>query len=126
MTEDLRTGCAMCGGSGCLFCRPMLVKQTVGPVAAPVDPPAPPIPTPAPIAAGEERVVFVPSRGSQISESQVTQATALIKECGRATTSLLQRRLRLGYTQACRLMEVLEERGIVGPPRGLEPREILV
>lgn len=124
MTEDLRTGCAMCGGSGCLFCRPMLVKQTAGPVVAPVVPPAPPAPVQA--AAAEERVVFVPSRGSQISESQVTQATALIKECGRATTSLLQRRLRLGYTQACRLMEVLEERGIVGPPRGLEPREILV
>jgi len=40
--------------------------------------------------------------------------------------SLLQRRLSIGYTRAARIMDLLEERGVVGPARGAEPREILV
>jgi S-DNA-T family DNA segregation ATPase FtsK/SpoIIIE len=39
---------------------------------------------------------------------------------------MLQRRLRVGYNRAARLMEVLEDRGIVGPENGSSPREILV
>jgi S-DNA-T family DNA segregation ATPase FtsK/SpoIIIE len=39
---------------------------------------------------------------------------------------MLQRRLRVGYNRAARLMEALEERGIVGPENGSSPREILV
>jgi S-DNA-T family DNA segregation ATPase FtsK/SpoIIIE len=38
----------------------------------------------------------------------------------------LQRRLRIGYTRAARVMDILEERGVVGPTRGAEPREILI
>ena len=38
----------------------------------------------------------------------------------------VQRRLRIGYTRAARMMDILEERGIVGPPRGSDPREILI
>lgn len=44
----------------------------------------------------------------------------------KASTSFLQRRLRLGYTRAARMMDILEERGIVGPGDGAKPREILV
>ena len=44
----------------------------------------------------------------------------------RASTSLLQRRLRLGYTRAARMMDILEMRGIIGPGEGAKPREILV
>ncbi len=44
----------------------------------------------------------------------------------RASTSLLQRRLRLGYTRAARMMDIMEERGIIGPGEGAKPREILV
>lgn len=45
---------------------------------------------------------------------------------GKASASLLQRRFRLGYNRAARAMDLLEERGIVGPPNGSKPREVLV
>ena len=44
----------------------------------------------------------------------------------KASTSLLQRRLRLGYTRAARMIDILESRGIVGAGEGAKPREILV
>jgi S-DNA-T family DNA segregation ATPase FtsK/SpoIIIE len=45
---------------------------------------------------------------------------------GKASTSLLQRRLRLGYTRAARMIDILEARGIVGPADGAKPREVLI
>jgi len=59
-------------------------------------------------------------------DEMVTQAAEIIRETQRASVSSLQRRLRIGYTRAARIMDILEERGVVGPPRGSEPREILV
>jgi S-DNA-T family DNA segregation ATPase FtsK/SpoIIIE len=56
----------------------------------------------------------------------VEQAVQIIRETQRASTSSLQRRLRIGYTRAARIMDILEERGIVGPPRGSDAREIMV
>lgn len=56
----------------------------------------------------------------------LAQAVEIIRETRRASTSSLQRRLRIGYTRAARVMDILEERGIIGPPRGSEPREILI
>ena len=53
-------------------------------------------------------------------------AKQVILQTGQASTSMLQRRLRLGYTRAARLLDQLEEAGIVGPPRGAKPRDILV
>ena len=50
----------------------------------------------------------------------------VIRQEKKASTSLLQRRLGLGYTRAARMMDVLEERGIIGPGEGAKPREILV
>jgi S-DNA-T family DNA segregation ATPase FtsK/SpoIIIE len=44
----------------------------------------------------------------------------------KASTSLLQRKLRLGYTRAARMIDILESRGIVGPGEGAKPREILI
>jgi len=61
-----------------------------------------------------------------VDEELVQQALVIIRETRRASTSSLQRRLRIGYTRAARIMDILEERGILGPPRGAEPREILV
>ncbi len=59
-------------------------------------------------------------------DALLSQAVEIIRETRRASTSSLQRRLRIGYTRAARVMDILEERGIIGPPRGSEPREILI
>jgi len=48
----------------------------------------------------------------------LTEAIDLIRREGRASVSMLQRRLRIGYTRAARLVDVMEERRIVGPPEG--------
>lgn len=60
------------------------------------------------------------------ADEAIAQALEVFRETRRPTTSGLQRRLRIGFTRAARLMDMLEERGIIGPPRGSEPREILV
>ncbi len=54
------------------------------------------------------------------------EAAKLVVETGQASISILQRRLRLGYTRAARLIDMMEEEGIIGPFRGSKPREILV
>jgi len=53
-------------------------------------------------------------------------AIDVLRTTKRASTSMLQRRLRIGYNRAARLMEVLEAKGVVGPENGSSPREILV
>ena len=45
---------------------------------------------------------------------------------GKASASLLQRKYKLGYNRAARIIDLLEERGIVGPQNGSKPREVLV
>ncbi len=52
-------------------------------------------------------------------------ATQLVRMENTCTASLLQRRLKLGYSKALHLIDLLEERGVVGPFRGSEPREVL-
>jgi len=59
-------------------------------------------------------------------EEILEQSIEIIKQTRRASTSSLQRRLRIGYTRAARVMDLLEERGIVGPAQGSDPREILI
>lgn len=54
------------------------------------------------------------------------QAVKLIQESGKASSSLMQRRLKLGYARAARLLDQLEEAGIVGPANGAKPRDILI
>lgn len=53
-------------------------------------------------------------------------AKQLVLDTGQASTSLLQRRLRLGYGRAARILDIMEQEGIVGPPQGSRPREILI
>ena len=53
-------------------------------------------------------------------------ALDVVRRTHRASTSSLQRALRIGYTRAARLIDQMEEQGIVGPPRGADPREILI
>jgi len=53
------------------------------------------------------------------------EARACVMEAGKASTSYLQRKLKLGYARAARLMDKLEERGVIGPGDGAKPREVL-
>jgi len=59
-------------------------------------------------------------------EGLIQQCIEVIRSEQKASVSLLQRRLRLGYTRAARIMDELENRGIVGPSKGAEPRDILI
>ena len=52
-------------------------------------------------------------------------AKAAVTEAGRASTSYLQRKLRIGYSRAARLMDILEAKGVIGPSDGSRPREVL-
>jgi len=53
------------------------------------------------------------------------EARLIIIEAGKASTSYLQRRLKIGYARAARLMDMLEERGVIGPSDGAKPRDVL-
>ena len=59
-------------------------------------------------------------------EDLIPECIEIIKIEQRASVSLLQRRLRLGYIRAANIMDELEKRGIVGPTKGAEPRDILM
>jgi len=61
-----------------------------------------------------------------VDEELLEAAVEIIRESRRASVSLLQRRLKIGYNRAGRLMDKLEEKGIVGPVHGSDPREILI
>ena len=54
------------------------------------------------------------------------QAIETVIELGQASTSLLQRKLKLGYARAARLVDIMEERGVVGPYEGSKPRQVLL
>jgi S-DNA-T family DNA segregation ATPase FtsK/SpoIIIE len=59
-------------------------------------------------------------------EELYQRALDVLKSTKRASTSMIQRRLRIGYNRAARIMDLMEEKGIVGPENGSSPREILV
>jgi S-DNA-T family DNA segregation ATPase FtsK/SpoIIIE len=63
---------------------------------------------------------------SNEDEDLIQQCVEVIRSEQKASVSLLQRRLRLGYTRAARIMDELEQRGVVGPSKGAEPRDILL
>lgn len=63
---------------------------------------------------------------SEEDEMLVEKCLEIIRQEKKASTSMLQRRLRLGYTRAARVVDILERRGILGPGDGAKPREILV
>lgn len=64
--------------------------------------------------------------GEEGEDPLVAQSWAIIKETRRASVSMLQRRLKLGYNRAARIMDILHDKGYVGPENGSSPREILV
>lgn len=75
---------------------------------------------------------IVPEVDDTITEDQepqdelYEQAVQIILEAKQASVSLLQRRMRVGYTRAARLIDSMEARGVIGPYEGSKPREVLV
>ena len=69
-----------------------------------------------------------PSRiqGCFVSDKEVEDVVKFIKDGGTAATSLLQRRLKLGYARAARIIDQMEEMGVVGPFEGSKPRQVLI
>lgn len=63
---------------------------------------------------------------NEFEDELYDQAVQIILEAKQASVSLLQRRMRVGYTRAARLIDTMEARGIVGPYEGSKPREVLV
>lgn len=61
-----------------------------------------------------------------VDDDLFAEAKAEVIRMGKGSASLLQRRLRIGYARAARLLDLLEEKGVVGPPDGSKPREVLV
>ncbi|KZL94499.1 DNA translocase FtsK [Clostridium magnum] len=60
------------------------------------------------------------------SDDLLEEATRIVVDAGQASTSLIQRRLRIGYNRAARIMEQMEERGIISARDGSKPRQVLI
>jgi S-DNA-T family DNA segregation ATPase FtsK/SpoIIIE len=64
--------------------------------------------------------------GEDEYDEKYDEAVALVTETGQASISMIQRRLRVGYNRAARMIETMEREGVVGPSDGVKPREVLV
>jgi len=69
--------------------------------------------------------IMLAGEDDDVDDDLYGQAREAVEEAGRASTSYLQRKLRIGYSRAARLMDLLEEKGVIGPADGSRPREIL-
>ena len=67
----------------------------------------------------------VGSGGGEDDDELYEQARETVMQAGKASTSYLQRKLRIGYARAARLMDMLEERGVIGPGSGAKPRDVI-
>ncbi len=74
----------------------------------------------------EQQKKSVSGRAGFKKDEFFEEAVKMVLETGQASVSMLQRRLRLGYTRAARIVDAMEEEGIIGPFRGSKPREILI
>lgn len=63
---------------------------------------------------------------SDDGDSLLGEAKEIIREAGKASASLLQRRLKIGYSRAARILDLLEEQGVIGPADGAKPREVFL
>ena len=64
--------------------------------------------------------------GAEAKDEMLPKAIEVVVEAGQASTSLLQRRLKLGYARAARIMDEMETMGIIGPYEGSKPRQVLI
>jgi S-DNA-T family DNA segregation ATPase FtsK/SpoIIIE len=67
-----------------------------------------------------------PNADELAGDELLPQAVEIVLETGQASVSMLQRRLKLGYARAARIVDEMEEKGIVGPHQGAKPRDILI
>lgn len=79
----------------------------------------------------EEEILKMPVKTSkgwtELPEDDLyKEAAELVIRAGRASASLLQRRLKVGYARAARLLDILEEKGLVSPPEDSKPRQVLI
>ncbi len=79
-----------------------------------------------PVQIGKGGVVVTDDHNSSADEDMFRDAVRVVIESRKASTSLLQRRLRIGYGRAARLIEEMEEQGIIGAADGSRPRDVLV
>jgi S-DNA-T family DNA segregation ATPase FtsK/SpoIIIE len=75
--------------------------------------------------AAEEGDEGAPDFG-EVDDQLYEEAARFVVETRKASTSLLQRRFRIGYGRAARLLDIMEHEGLIGPPDGSRPREVLV
>ncbi len=74
---------------------------------------------------GEDAIFSSMVDESDDDDDLYEDARVAVTEAGKASTSYLQRRLRIGYSRAARLMDILEERGVIGAADGAKPRQVL-
>ena len=68
----------------------------------------------------------VPDTKQEVEDELYDEAVQLVVEMQTASVSMLQRRFRVGYTRAARLIDAMEMNGVVGPYEGSKPREVLI
>jgi S-DNA-T family DNA segregation ATPase FtsK/SpoIIIE len=89
------------------------------PTGTPADAPPPGIPL-------KQKAIWEEMEEQEEKDPMYAEAVELVRKRQRASISMLQRRLRIGYTRAARLIETMEAEGIIGPPtEGSKPREVL-
>lgn len=69
--------------------------------------------------------IMLSSEDDDVDDDMYAEAKAAVEEAGRASTSYLQRKLRIGYSRAARLMDLLESKGVIGAADGSRPRDVL-
>ncbi len=74
----------------------------------------------------QSATIFVKIDNSDDSDPLLEEAKKVIIQAGKASASLLQRRLKVGYARAARLLDLLEAQGMIGPGDGAKPREVLI
>jgi S-DNA-T family DNA segregation ATPase FtsK/SpoIIIE len=79
-------------------------------------------------AATDKNVLFEGNIGDDMGDDDELYETAKAEviQAGKASTSYIQRKLSVGYARAARLIDMMEERGVIGPGSGAKPREILI
>ena len=73
-----------------------------------------------------ENIFDAASADGDVDDELYEEARRIAIEAGKVSASYLQRRLRVGYARAARLLDMMEERGVIGPADGAKPREVLV